>query len=273
MSKLIWSLCCIAFVISLTSCASNKKQVPAGLRLVWSDEFNYTGLPDSTHWGYDLGDGCPDVCGWGNNELQYYTARRAENARVENGHLIVEARREPMGSKQYTSARLVSRKKGDWTYGRMEIRANLPKGVGVWPAIWMLPTDWKHGGWPTSGEIDIMEHVGYEPDSLYGTVHTKSFNHGIGTQVSKGIGLHTDPSVFHTYAIDWFPDRIDFLFDGAVYHTFRNNGSGINAWPFDERFHLILNVAVGGNWGGKKGVDEKIWPQRMEVDYVRVYQR
>lgn len=253
---------------SLTADAS--KVAPKGLKLVWSDEFNYTGLPDSTHWGYDLGDGCPNVCGWGNNELQYYTRDR-KNARTENGMLIVEARREKMGTKDYTSARLVSKHKGDWTYGRVAVRAKLPKGLGVWPAIWMLPTDWKYGGWPASGEIDIMEMVGYMPDSLFGSSHTKSFNHAIGTQSTKGIFVNDLSTAFHEYALDWHPDRLDFLFDGKVFHTFKNRGTGPDAWPFDQRFHLILNVAVGGNWGGKMGVDEKIWPQRMEVDYVRVY--
>lgn len=242
------------------------------LKLVWSDEFDYTGLPDSTRWGYDLGDGCPNVCGWGNNELQYYTRDR-KNARAEKGVLIVEAHREPTGTKAYSSARVVSKFKGDWTYGRIAIKAKLPKGLGTWPAIWMLPTDWKYGGWPASGEIDIMEFVGYMPDSLFGSVHTKSFNHAIGTQSTKGMYVKDLSTAFHEYAIDWHPERIDFLFDGKVYHTFKNQKTGPDAWPFDQRFHLILNLAVGGNWGGKMGVDEKIWPQRMEVDYVRVYQK
>ena len=149
---------------------------------VWSDEFDYTGLPDSARWDYDLGDGCPKLCGWGNNELQYYTARRLGNARVENGRLIIEAHREDFEGRQYTSARLVSRHKGDWKYGRIAVRARLPRGRGVWPAIWMLPTHWKYGGWPESGEIDIMEHVGYEPDSVYSALHTKAYNGMAGTQ-------------------------------------------------------------------------------------------
>lgn len=243
----------------------------SALKLVWSDEFDYNGLPDSTRWGYDMGDGCPNVCGWGNNELQYYT-RSLNNARTENGKLIVEARREKMGGKDYSSARLVSKFKGDWTYGRIAIRAKLPKGKGVWPAIWMLPTDWKYGGWPASGEIDIMEFVGYMPDSLFGSIHTKSYNHAIGTQSTKSVYLNDLSTVYHEYAIDWYTNRIDFLLDGKIFHTFKNNGKGPDAWPFDQRFHLILNMAVGGNWGGKMGVDTSIWPQRMEVDYVRVYE-
>ena len=240
--------------------------------LVWSDEFDKNGSPDTTKWGYDLGNGCPNVCGWGNNELQYYTAHRLENARMENGCLVIEAHREKKGSSNYTSARMVSKRKGDWTYGRMEIRAKLPKGVGVWPAIWMLSTDWTYGGWPESGEIDIMESVGYLPDSVYGTVHTKRFNHVQGTQKSVGLASKTLSTEFHTYSIEWDADKIDFFFDDQKYQTFSNRREGPDAWPFDQKFHLILNVAVGGNWGGKMGVDQAIWPQKMLVDYVRVYQ-
>lgn len=240
-------------------------------RLVWADEFEEDGPPDTTRWNYDLGDGCPDICGWGNNELQYYT-KRPENVRVEDGRLIIEAHREPYEGKEYTSTRLVSRKKGDWKYGYIEARAKLPQGTGTWPAIWMLPTDWKYGGWPASGEIDIMEHVGYKQGRVFGTVHTKAFNHGIGTQKGDSIPVGDVHQAFHVYAIDWSPEKIDFLVDGEVYHTFTNEGTGYEAWPFDTPFHLLMNIAVGGNWGGAEGVDEKIWPQRMEVDYVRVYQ-
>ncbi|HCW06618.1 MAG TPA: glycoside hydrolase, partial [Cytophagales bacterium] len=137
--------------------------VPRERRLVWSDEFNYSGPPSRKHWSYELGDGCPTNCGWGNNEAEYYT-KDPKNIRVEDGFLIIEARRDSMiNGKNYSSAKLVSKRKGNWKYGRMEIKAKLPKGIGSWPAIWMLPTDSKYGGWPTCGEIDIMEHVGYDP--------------------------------------------------------------------------------------------------------------
>ncbi|HEX2536296.1 MAG TPA: glycoside hydrolase family 16 protein [Chitinophagaceae bacterium] len=248
---------------------------PAGAqqrKLVWADEFNYTGLPDSTRWGYDRGSGCPANCGWGNNELQYYTVGRPENARVEGGRLIIEARREAMEDRAYTSARLATKHKGDWKYGRFEIRARLPRGRGLWPAIWMLPTDWVYGGWPASGEIDIMEFVGYLPDSLFGTVHTKAFNHGIGTQKSQSIWRNDLSDSFHVYAIDWTAERIRFLIDGKEFLQFANDGGGSTHWPFDQQFHLLLNVAVGGNWGGKLGVDDSVFPQKMEVDYVRIYQ-
>jgi beta-glucanase (GH16 family) len=266
-----------ASLFVFSSCFSSKKATAVtnsttSWKLVWADEFDQNGLPDSTKWGYDKGDGCPHNCGWGNNELQSYTVNRSENARVENGHLIIEARKEKTRSRKYSSARMVSKNKGDWTYGKVDVRAKLPTGVGVWPAIWMLPTDWKYGGWPGSGEIDIMEFVGYMPDSLFGTVHTQRFNHGIGTQVSKGLFDKSLSTEFHNYGIEWTAEKIDFFYDGQLYLTFTNRHEGFEAWPFDQRFHLIFNIAVGGNWGGKKGVDESIWPQRMEIDYVRVYQ-
>lgn len=256
-----------------TACErSSDSGAPEGMRLVWSDEFDGTGLPDPARWSYDVGDGCPELCGWGNNELQYYTEGRIENARLENGHLVIEARREPMGNSNYTSARLVSRNKGDWTYGRMDIGCQLPAGLGVWAAAWMLPTDKSYGPWPRSGEIDIMEHVGYLPDSIFGTIHTEAFNGMIGTQVTKGVRNHSPSTQFHEYSIIWEPDSIQFLLDDQPYQTFVNRRDGTAAWPFDKPFHMILNLAVGGNWGGRKGVDETIWPRRFLVDYVRVYQ-
>ena len=262
----------LGLIVSLAICAGNKYGSGQFRELVWADEFQYSGLPDSLRWSYDSGDGCPDICGWGNNELEYYTVNRKENARVENGHLIIEARKEKMGNRSYTSARLVSKHKGDWRYGRIEIRAKLPRGIGIWPAIWMLPTDWSYGGWPRSGEIDIMEFVGYQPDTVYSTVHTEMFNGMSGTQKSVGLPM-TDPSeAFHVYAVEWTKDRLDFYIDQKKFHTFKNLGQGIGAWPFDQKFYLILNVAVGGNWGGKMGVDDAIFPQQLLVDYVRVYQ-
>lgn len=235
--------------------------------LVWSDEFNYLGLPDNTKWSYDTGGH-----GWGNNELQYYTNARSENARVENGHLVIEAHKEKYNGAQFTSARLVSKNKGDWKYGRIEVRARLPKGKGMWPAIWMLPTKWAYGGWPKSGEIDIMENVGYLPDSVYGSVHTAAFNHSIGTNKTNGLLRKDLSDAFHVYAIEWTADKIQFFVDQELFHEFENNKSGSDAWPFDQEFHLLLNIAVGGNWGGKFGVDDAAFPQRFEIDYVRVYQ-
>ena len=260
-----------ALCVLLQQCATPSKPGAAtGRKLLWSDEFDRPGLPDSTKWGYDYGDGCPNVCGWGNNELEFYTARRLENARIEKGMLIIEARREKWEKSDYTSARLVSKNKGDWTYGRIETRLKCPTGRGTWPAAWMLPTDWKYGGWPRSGEIDIMEHVGYLPDSVFGSAHTQAFNHVRGTQSTGSIYLPDAEKAFHVYAVEWTAGRIDYFVDNVKYHTFSNQHKTPDEWPFDQRFHIILNLAVGGNWGAVKGVDESIWPQRMEVDYVRV---
>jgi len=242
-------------------------------KLVWSDEFDYNGFPNETKWSYIVGDGCPRLCGWGNNELQYYTDRKIKNARVSQGKLVIEAHKESVGSRAYTSARLVSKSKGDWTYGKIEIKAKNPSGKGTWPAIWMLPTENEYGGWPRSGEIDIMEHVGYEPDKIHGTVHTLSYNHMHGTQKGGEKRILDSESAFHTYSIIWTEDKIDFLIDDEVYFSFENDNSDSDAWPFDQKFHLVMNIAVGGNWGGKMGIDENIWPQKMEVDYVRVYQK
>jgi len=241
-------------------------------KLVWSDEFDTSGLPDSTKWQYDLGNGCPNVCGWGNNELQYYNANKLKNARVENGLLVIEAHKKDTAGMKYTSARLVSKGKASWKYGYIEIKAKLPKGRGTWPAIWMLPDEFSYGGWPRSGEIDIMEHVGFDPGVVHGTVHTQAFNHSIGTQKGKQFQVPDFSEAFHIYAINWTPEKIEFYIDDQLYNTFENTGDGIDAWPFDQSFHLLLNIAVGGNWGGKEGVDENIWPQKMEIDYVRVYQ-
>lgn len=242
------------------------------MKLVWSDEFTVDGMPDPKKWSYQIGDGCPDLCGWGNNELEYYTDSRKENARVQNGFLIIEAHKEKIESRDYSSAKLITKGKGDWTYGRIAIRAKLTKGKGVWPAIWMLPSDNTYGHWPRTGEIDIMEFVGYIPDTIYGSIHTQSFNHILGTQTTSGVYDATVSQDFHEYAIQWDEKSITFYFDNKPYQRFENNGSGVDAWPFDKPFHLILNVAVGGNWGGKMGVDENIWPQKMLVDWVRVYQ-
>jgi len=235
--------------------------------LVWSDEFDQPGLPNPDLWSYDIGGE-----GWGNNELQYYTEDRLENARVENGVLVIEARKENFKrGNDYTSARLVSKNKGDWLYGRFDIRAKLPSGRGTWPAIWMLPTDWEYGAWPSSGEIDIMEHIGSDMNVVHSTIHTQRFNHKRGTQIGNTIELKNVDSEFHTYVTEWRPDRIDSYVDGKLYYTVTNNKEGPDAWPFDKRFHLIMNIAVGGNWGGSKGVDTSIWPQRLEVEFVRVY--
>jgi beta-glucanase (GH16 family) len=232
---------------------------------VWADEFDYIGKPDASKWGYDLGGH-----GWGNNELQFYTDT-ISNARVADGKLIITARQENKGGSAYTSARLVSKNKGDFRYGRFEVSAKLPSGRGTWPAIWMLPTDWAYGGWPKSGEIDIMEHVGHDQDRVHVTVHTEAYNHSINTQRGQSKQVQGASTAFHLYRVDWTPDAIRGYIDNEPVFEFLNEGKTSAEWPFDQRFHLLLNIAVGGNWGGAQGVDPSVFPQSLEVDYVRVY--
>ena len=276
MARLIFTL--LLILIALSNYAASGVTSPTSQtswQLVWSDEFNSTGLPDASKWGYDVGGH-----GWGNKELQNYTDRRKENARVENGVLIIEARRDGGETQPYSSARLVSKNKGDWTYGRFEIRAKLPSGRGTWPAIWMLPTQRSYGAgyWPDNGEIDIMEHVGYDPDVIHGSAHTKAYHHSIKTEKTGKIKVETARSGFNVYAVEWTPEEIRWYVNDRQYFKFSNErlsnpAADYKQWPFDKPFHLLLNLAVGGNWGGAQGVDDSIWPQRMEVDYVRVYQQ
>jgi len=239
-------------------------------KLVWSDEFSENGLPDSKKWSYDT-EG--NASGWGNNEAQYYTNARLKNAEVKDGFLYINAIREDFEGKKYTSARLITKSKGDWLYGKVEVRAKLPDGRGMWPAIWMLPTDWTYGGWPASGEIDIMENVGYDPYVIVASAHTQSYNHVIGTQKNAKLTISDCYTEFHNYILEWDATEYRVYVDENLYFTFKNEGKGFTVWPFDKRFHLLLNIAVGGNWGGVQGIDDTIFPRSMVVDYVRVYQK
>ena len=237
--------------------------------LVWSDEFNNEGLPDTSKWNYATRG---NEYGWGNNEKQWYTVAIPENAKIENGSLIITARKKAFGNKEYTSARLTTKGKGVWKYCRVEVRAKLPEGRGTWPAIWMMPEKNTYGGWPKSGEIDIMEHVGFNPDTVFSTVHTEKFNHMIGTQVGKKAGLETATEEFHVYTMEWDENEIKSYVDGIHYFTFKNNLEGHESWPYDQPFYLILNLAIGGGLGGQKGIDDTKFPHNYEIDYVRIYQ-
>jgi len=240
--------------------------------LVWRDEFNNkSNNVDTTKWNIEIGNGCPSLCGWGNNELEYYS-KNSDNVKTEGGMLIIQAQKQDLEEFKYSSAKLTTKYKADWKYGRFEIRAKIPFGRGVWPAIWMLPTTSAYGQWPHSGEIDIMENVGYMPDSLFGTVHTGAYNGMKGTQKSGSFFSKKMSAEFHNYSVEWTNEMITFYIDNIKYHTFKNTTTDSEAWPFDQKFHLILNLAIGGNWGGKFGVDDSIFPQKMLVDYVRVYQ-
>ncbi len=243
--------------------------------LVWADEFETEGRPSPEKWNYERGGE-----GGGNNELQYYTGDRPANARVQNGRLIVEARNERWKGHYYTSARLTTEGKGDWIYGRVEVRARLPSGRGTWPAIWMLPSQEAYGDehWLDNGEIDIVEHVGYAPDTVHTTVHTRAYNSLDGSQRGSQVRVPDARSDFNVYTIEWTPTEIRGYVNDRHHFTFENArrtdpGADYRQWPFDQPFHLIVNLAVGGTWGGAEGIDASVWPQRLEVDYVRVYQR
>jgi beta-glucanase (GH16 family) len=237
---------------------------PAQWQLVWSDEFDKDGAPDPAKWSYDIGGH-----GWGNNELQYYTDR-LDNARVEKGHLVIEARKEDFKENHYTSARLVTRGKREFTYGRFEVSAKLPAGQGNWPAIWLLGSKIASGGWPACGEIDIMEHLGRNPGWVHASTHSSKYYFKNGNQLTSITYVPDPDKAFHVYAVEWFPDHFDFFADNNKYLTVTNDRTGHDAWPFDDPEYLILNVALGG-WGGDV-VDADL-PARMEVDYVRVYER
>lgn len=289
MSKLLYLKKIVCFVFSLSllfSCKNKTAETPKTYQLVWSDEFNYNGKPDSSKWGYEHGF-------IRNNEVQYYTDK-LENVRVENGNLILEARKEKIVNEkyktdefknkswlryiaeidtaQYSSGSISTEGLAQWTYGKIEVRAKLPKGVGQWPAIWMLGTNRTEVGWPKCGEIDIMEHVGYNKDSIFGTIHTQAYNHMKGTQKGKKTFIDHPYDKFHVFSIEWTPEKMDFLLDGNVYNHVANPHISEDEWPFNKDFYLKLNIAIGGGLGGKKGIDDSVLPQQMVVDYVRVYQ-
>lgn len=247
-------------------------QAPAGYQLVWHDEFN-----DSTvnlqKWTFEV-----NAHGGGNNELQYYTDRSI-NCYLQNGTLTIQALQEtytgPEGTRDYTSARLNTRLKGDWRYGWFEIRAKLPYGKGLWPAIWMMPTDSYYGSWPASGEIDIMELLGHEANKVYGTLH---YGGVYPTHLQSGtvyrLPTGSFAADFHIFALEWDTTSFKWYVDGILYQTQTSWSTAGFPYPapFNQRFYLILNVAVGGNWPGNPD-NTTSFPQRMEVDYVRVFQR
>jgi beta-glucanase (GH16 family) len=239
--------------------------VPAGWTLVFSEEFDGTGALDHAKWGYEIGY-------IRNHEAQYYTAR-PENVRAEKGNMVIEGRREAYQGYAYTSASINTLGRFEFLYGRVEVRAKLPTGNGAWPAIWMLGTNRTKVGWPACGEIDIMENVGFDPLAIHGSVHTAAYNHTIGTQKTAVVTVANPWEDFHVYAMEWYPDRIDIFVDGQKYFTFRNEGIGSSTWPFDKPQYLLINLAIGGSWGGQKAINDALFPHRYLIDYVRVYQQ
>jgi beta-glucanase (GH16 family) len=267
-SRIGATLCLLA--LALPACGSGRSAnvptvpstqpaAPSGAwMLVFNDDFDSDGPPDASKWGYELGY-------IRNDEKQYYTSR-PENARVEG-------RKEEYRGYSYTSASLNTLGKFEFTYGRVEVRAKLPTGNGAWPAIWMLGVNRTQVGWPTCGEIDIMENVGFDPRRIHGSVHTAAYNHTIQTQKTASVTVSDPWSDFHTYAMAWHADRIEVSVDGQVYFTFRNEQAGARTWPFDKPQYLLVNFAIGGGWGGQKGIDETRFPQKFLIDYVRIYQQ
>ncbi len=272
----IIAVCFFFFACSEEEMVSQNKEINdweiEGWNIVWQDEFDKDSL-DLTKWSREIGGH-----GWGNNELQFYTDSDS-NSYVENGNLILKAQVVPQGIgsskglRYYSSARLRTYGKGDWKYGRIEVKAKVASGQGIWPAIWMLPTDWLFGGWPSSGEIDIMEHVGYDLGVVHGSVHTEAYNHKINTQRSSARKIANVDTEFHVYSIIWDKDKISFFIDDVQYFLFENDQQGnYKTWPFDQRFHLLINIAVGGDWPGNPD-NSTNFPRKMLVDYVRVYEK
>ncbi|WP_165023889.1 family 16 glycosylhydrolase [Dysgonomonas sp. ZJ279] len=254
----------------------NKTDILSNYNLIWQDEFNEAPNANGTlplpgsEWWFETGNN-----GWGNNEPQNYVDRILEKdtvAKIQNGSLIITAFKleKPYQGSDIISARMNTTK--SWKYGYFEMRAKLPGGKGTWSAFWMLPENIK--SWPLDGEIDIMEYVGYKPGVVHASVHTDTYNHKIGTEKTKTIDIETAETEFHVYGLEWTEDFITGYVDNVAYFTFKNDKKGNkNTWPFNEPFYLKLNLAIGGDWGGTKGIDPDIFPARYEIDYVRVYQK
>lgn len=245
---------------AFTAVKSIQISVAVEMALIWSDEFNTPGAPDPAKWSYNIGTGSN---GWGNNESQYYTDR-PENVAVSNGTLKITARKESFGGSNFTSARILTQNKFSFKYGRIEARAKLPAGIGTWPAIWMLGANFASAGWPACGEIDIMEHVGAQLNKIYGTLHYPGFSGG--NAVGGSVTVPNVTTEFKVYSAEWNASTIRFFVDGVPFFTFNNTSS----LPFNQNFFIIMNVAMGGNFGGT--IDPAFNSATMEVDYIRVYQ-
>ncbi|HEY0046230.1 MAG TPA: glycoside hydrolase family 16 protein [Flavobacterium sp.] len=241
--------------------ATTFSQAQTARKLIWEENFDGKALDEKT-WNFEMGDGCPN-CGWGNNERQLYTR---ENHQVDNGMLTITAKKD--GDK-YTSTRITTKDKKEFQCGRFEARAKLPVGHGIWPAFWMLGANISEVGWPKCGEIDILEYVGREPDMVFTSLHTKD-SHGntINTKKTKFEDIEEG---FHVYAAEWTKEKIDFFVDGKLVYTFNPEQRTEDVWPFNQPFYIIVNMAIGGNFGGPE-VDDKIFPQQFIIDYIRVYQ-
>lgn len=241
----------------------------ADYELIWVDNFDSTALDNSKWRAVNKGDG------FGNNEKQYYTDRD-ENLYFQDGKLVIRAIKEyyegPKYSRDYTSAKIQTKNKVNFKYKSIRVRAKLPAGTGTWPAIWMLGSNIDEVSWPACGEIDIMEHVGFDPGAIHGTIHCDKYNGMDGTHKGGSIQVSDFASTYHTYRIDWYNNKIDWYVDDNKYFTYhKEEGAPWRSWPFDQEFFLILNLAIGGNWGGIEGIDDSIFPVEMKVDWVKIY--
>ncbi len=231
-------------------------------KLVWQEDFNGKNL-NSEIWKFELGDGCPNLCGWGNNESQIYTDT---NHVLKNGKLVIQPKLE---NGVYTSTKIITKNKKDFKYGYFEVRAKLPIGNGIWPAVWMLGSNISEIGWPKCGEIDILEYVGREPNVIFTSLHTQdSFGNTLNTKKTK---IQNIEKGFHTYGMDWTPEKISFFVDNINVYTFTPELKNADTWPFDKPFYFIINLAIGGNFGGSI-IDSNIISQKFEIDYIKVYQ-
>lgn len=274
----------LALGLSLAACTENKTaptpaptpvavEVNADPRdysqyteMVWNDEFTSNAI-DAAKWGYDTGGG-----GWGNNELEYYTTS-ADNSYISNGNLVIEAKRQAQGGRDYTSARMLTKGKQTFKYGRIDVRAKMPQGQGLWPAIWMLGADIDQNNWPKCGEIDMMELRGQEPNKFLTTMH---FANSSGTHAQKGGPDQVLPSGnfssdFHTFSVVRSKDQMRFFLDGNLYFTFTPSDVNGGGYPFNAPFFMVLNIAVGGDFLGSPNAST-VFPQQMQVDYVRYLQ-
>lgn len=248
----------LGFVLLSQLCFSQKQD----RTLVWEENFNGNSLNESV-WNFQLGDGCPELCGWGNAEKQIYTKT---NHTIANGILSITAKKD---NSSYSSTRITTKGKKEFQYGRIEARAKLAVGTGIWPAFWMLGSNSSKVGWPKCGEIDILEYVGKEPNTIFTSLHTQD-SHGNTINTKKTV-IETIEDGFHIYAIEWSKDSIEFFVDDTLVYTFNPQQKNESIWPFNQSFYFIINVAIGGNFGGPT-IDDSIFPQQFDIDYIKVYQ-
>lgn len=268
LTNLLFASC----IIFMTSCQGSKvaKTIVGDdnqtFTLEWSDEFDYNGLPDASKWDYEEGF-------VRNQEAQYFTKARIENAEVRDGALYITAIKEQYKGAEYTSASVITKGIKEFTYGRIEISAQVPNGLGVWPALWTLGVNIEQVGWPLCGEIDMLEFVGHDPEHVHFNIHSQKYNHTNKTNIGYIHNVESPWDGFHQYAVEWYPDHINWFYDGVkIFTAAKQEGDGVEGWPFEDAAqYLIMNLAIGGTWGAEKGIDDSAFPQALVIDYARIY--